>query len=444
MATAKARMSSRLGSSGLARAGRELVTLLALLLGGCKSAPSDPPGAATSPQAGAEPTPLASLPAIGNGGAAPGMGPDAGPAPEPLRSGEALASDLPSELVREPGGREASRDVREVSGYALQAVVRTGEGPGAPRAAEVNVPVIEGARRKTEARMTIEMVPTRARFILSGGFVLPPATELRGRIDRYGYLLLWPGEATYRIAEPGSLRALLGESRLDVAPLSAADVRSIEEGSRRLNARTRRVEVSTRASNAVVELASLRDAGDGGSLVCGFLLDLMSAPPSTPVCGTDEVPVHAELRWTTRGALTFDVTSVVRRIDFPVADVSVPPPSLGFAASPPPASPAEMIVSKAELAAFRTIPVDVPIAVRRDVATPSPEVGLLLVNASDELRVVWIDGVPVAWVASGAQLALPMLLRGRYALQWRTFLGDSWERADTIVVPGTSEVGAPR
>jgi hypothetical protein len=71
-------------------------------------------------------------------------------------------------------------------------------------------------------------------------------------------------------------------------------------------------------------------------------------------------------------------------------------------------------------------------------------VGLLLVNASDELRVVWIDGVPVAWVASGAQLALPMLLRGRYALQWRTFLGDSWERADTIVVPGTSEVGAPR
>jgi hypothetical protein len=443
MGTAEAHMSSRIRSPGKARTGREAVMLLALLIVGCKGTPADPPGAATSPQAGAEPTPLASLPAIGNAGASPGMGPDAGPAPEPLRSGEALASDLPGEFVREPGGREASRDVRELSGYALQAVVRTGEGPGAPRAPEVNVPVIDGARRKAEARVTIEMVPTRARFILSGGFVLPPATELRGRVDRYGYLLLWPGEATYRIVEPGALRALLGENRLDVAPLSAADVRSMEEGSRRLNARTRRVEVSTRASRAIVELATLRDAGDGGSLVCGFLLDLMSAPPSTPVCGTDEVPVHAELRWTARGALTFDVTSIVRRIDVPVADVSVPPPSSSFAASPPPASPAEMLVSKAELAAFRTVPVDVPVAVRRDVATPSSDVGLLLVNASDELRVAWIDGVPVAWVAPGAQLALPMLLRGRYELQWRTFLGDSWERADTIVVPGTSEVGGP-
>ena len=231
-----------------------------------------------------------------------------------------------------------------------------------------------------------------------------------------------------------------------MAPLSAG-VRAFDwGGTRRLNAQTRRVEVSTRASRALLELATLHDLGDGGSLLCGFLLELMSAPASTPVCAPDELPVHAELRWTTRGALTFDVTSIARRIDIPALDLSAPPPSLDFVAAPPPAAAAEMLVSKAELAAFRTAPVDVPLPVRPDAQTPRsrPDAGLLLINASDELRVAWIDGVPVAWVAPGAQLSLTMLLRGRYALQWRTFLGDSWEPADVIVAPGTSEIGGPR
>jgi hypothetical protein len=335
------------------------------------------------------------------------------------------------------------RDVRELTGYVIQAVLRSGEGPGAPKAAEVNGPAIDGARRRSEARMTVEMTQTRARFVLSGAFVLPTGTELRARSDRYGYLLLWPGETTYRIAEPGALRALLGERRLDVAPLSAAEVRSGGEGPRRLTMATRRVEVSTRAARAVIELATLRDSGDGGALVCGVLLELMSAPPSTAVCTTDEVPVHAELRWMTRGTLIFDVTSIGRRTDLPTGDLAAPSPSLTFAMSPPPSGAGEPLISKADLAAFRTIPVDLPVAVRRDAQTP-PDSGLLLVNRSDELRIAWIDGVPAAWVAPGGQVLLPTLLRGRYALQWRTFLGDNWEPPDTIVAPGTSTVDALR
>jgi hypothetical protein len=421
----------------------KVVILAAFHLFACRSTPVDLPDAATSPQARAEPAPLASLPALAGAGLAPGAGPDAGPSPQPLRSGEAVSPDLPTDLAREPGGREAWRDARGIAGYALQATVRSGEGPSAPRAAEVNVSAIDAARRKTEARIAIEVAQTRARFVLSGGFVLPSGTELRARIDRTGYLVVWPGEATYRIAEPGALRALLGELRLDVAPLSAAYVRSTGEGPRRLNVQTRRVEVSTRASRAVLELATLHDLGEGGSLLCGFLLELMSAPASTRVCAPDELPVHAELRWTTRGALTFDVTSIARRIDIPALDLSAPPPSLDFVAAPPSPVVAEMLLSKADLAAFRTAPVDVPL-LRPDAQTSRPDAGLLLINTSDELRVAWIDGVPVAWVAPGAQLALPMLLRGRYALQWRTFLGDSWEPADVIVAPGTSEIGGPR
>lgn len=416
--------------------------VLSLALTACKGAPVDPMDAAPSPQAQAEPAPLANPPALASAAAATSPGPDANTWPEPLRSDQRVAPDAPREpTARDQGGRDAARDWRELAGYQLQAVLRTGEGPGPPKAAEVSTAAIEAAKRRTEARMTIETSLTRARFVLTGGFVLPAATELRARLDLYGHLLLWPGEGTYRVAEPGALRALLGERRLDVAPLSPAKVVPGGDGPRRLDARTRRIDVSTRAAKATIELASVHDAGEGGTLVCRLLLDLMSAAPSTLACATDEVPLHAELHWTTQGTLTFDVTSIARRIDLAAQDLAAPPGSLLFVPTPPPQAPAETLLARADLAAFRTAPVDVPPAATRDAQPPPPESGLALVNASDELRVAWIDGVPAAWVAPGARLALSSIVRGRYTVQWRTFLGDAWEPAETIVVPGTSEVG---
>jgi hypothetical protein len=291
--------------------------------------------------------------------------------------------------------------------------------------------------------MAIDASQTRARFVLSGGFVLPQGTELRARVDRYGHLVLWPGESTYRVAEPGALRALLGERRLDVAPLSPAIVRAGGDGPRRLNMNTRRVEVSTRAAKATLELSSLRDAGDGGVLVCRMLLDLMSASPSTEMCTTDDMPLHAELRWTTQGALAFDVTSIVRRADLLALDLATPPSSTTFEAGSPPALAGEALVSKVDLAALRSAPVDVAPASARDAQPPPPETGLVVVNSSDELRVAWLDGVAVAWVAPGGREWLSSLVRGRYVLQWRTFLGDAWEPSRTISVPGSSDIGAP-
>jgi hypothetical protein len=352
-----------------------------------------------------------------------------------------LAPDAPRESFREAGSKELARDPKELAGYALQAVVRTGEGPPAPKGAEVNVPAIEAARRKTEAHMALELSQTRARFVLSTGFVLPPATELRARVDRYGHLVFWPGEDTYGVAQPGSLRALLGERRLDVAPLSPAEVTFAGEGSRRLGVRTRRIEVATRAAKATLELGVFREAGEGGVLVCRALLDLMGAAPSTAACGSDEVPLHSELRWMTRGVLTFDATSIVRRTDLPAQDLATPPPSAVFVSAPPQVPPAETILTRAELASFRTAPIDLPATALRDAQPLLPEAGLVLVNSTDELRVAWLDGVPVAWLAPGAREALPSLVRGRYVVQWRTFLGDTWQPPETIVVPGTSEAG---
>ncbi len=420
---------------------RPLVASLPLALAtlaACRAGPPDPPsGAAPSPQASAEPAPFTNPPTQPTTGTSSA---DAGPQPEPFRTDVGVPPDVPRELLaRDAGYREAPRDLRDVAGYSLLAVLRTGEGPPPPRAPEVNAPVIDAARRRAEERVAIEMSATRARFVLSAGsFVLPQGTELRSRLDCYGHLLLWPGEDTYRVAEPGSLRALLGERRLDVAPLSRAEVVDGGEGPRRLNLRTRRAEVSTRAAKATLELATLRDVDDGGSLVCRMLLDLMSASPSTAACETDEVPLHAELRWTTQGVLSFDVTSIVRRGDLVAQNLESPPATMGFTPSPPPDSPAETLVPRSELAAFRTAPVEAPAPASREVQDAA---GLTLVNSTDELRVVWIDGVPAAWVTPGARLVLSSLLHGRYVVQWRTFLGDAWEPPATVVVPGTSEAG---
>jgi hypothetical protein len=227
-----------------------------------------------------------------------------------------------------------------------------------------------------------------------------------------------------------------------VAPLSPADVTTPGDGARRLNLRTRRVDVSTRAAKATLELAAFQNAGEGGELVCRMLLDLVGAPPTTVACAYDEIPLHADLRWTTEGALVFDVTSITPSTHLPVQELAAPPPAATFLAEPFPSSPGEVLLPKAELTAFRTAAVEVaPAAGARDAQAPPPDAGLLLVNASDELRVAWLDGVPVAWVAPGARVPLAALLHGRYLLQWRTFLGDAWDPPESVTVPGVSVIG---
>ena len=340
------------------------------------------------------PAQLAAVPQLSPSGTLP-LSLDAGPPPIPLRGDITAVADVVG--------------TKEIIGYTLQAAFRPAELLPPPRGAEVSQAGLEAARRKTEPRMTIDLSATRARIVLGTGFVLPAESELRARVDRYGFFLVAPGGASYRTAAPGSLRALLGERRLDVAPLSPADVAPRGDGPRLLGYRTRRVELVTRAANATIEIAHVTDSGDGGSLLCRVLLDLVNAPPSTPLCGWEDVPLHADLRWTTRGALAFDVTSIARHTDLSPLTLAAPPPTSVFLPTPPPPSPGEAL--------------------------------LVLVNSTDELRLAWLDGVPIAWVGPGARIAVPGLVRGRYTLQWRTFLGDVLEPPEPITIPGQSRVG---
>jgi len=371
------------------------VALAVVVAFSCKSPSSssgDPLDTPASPQAKAEPAPLANIPAQSNGGA--GAAPltlDGGSPPTPLRGDRPVAADPPP---------------RDNGAYELLAVLRPSDIPGPPKGPDINVAGFDAARKKTDAVVSI-------------------GTELRARVDRYGHVVLNPDGTAYRVAAPGTLRALLGERRLDVAPLSGATLESAGDGPKRLGRPTRRVEVATRAARATFEITHLPDVGDGGALICRALLDLMNAPPSTPLCGDGDVPLHVDLRWT---------APPPRRADISAQVFATPPASAAYEESLPD-DRALVLLTPAELTTMRTTAPDAPGV----DAGPTPT--LALVNSTDELRFVWLDGIPIAWLAPGARESIRTLARGRYSLQWRTFLGDAIDAPQTVTLPATSDVG---
>jgi hypothetical protein len=414
--------------------------LLALALSCAKGgAPTDPPEQPASPQAKAEPAPIASLPtAVGSSVVQPAaLALDGGVVPQPLRADRAIPMDTTTKETTKEG----------IAGYTLTAVLRPSD--VAPPAKGAENAALDAARKKTETRLTLDLAPTHARIVLGPGFVLPEKTELRQRIDRYGHVVFIPEEGVYRVAASGSLRAVLAERRLDVAPLSASELTHNGEGTRRLGRPTHKVEVLTRAAKATFEIGHLPELGDGGTLVCRSLLELMGAPPTTLLCGDGDVPLHAELHWTAldasppkggapppspglrtpgriAGVLTYDVLSITHRNDLMAASLAVPPPEASFVEAPFRLEGARLLLNKSDLVALRPV---------------APEASLALINSTDELRFVWLDGVAAAWVAPGNRIDVPGLVAGRYGLEWRTFLGDTIEPAETVTLPTKSDLG---
>ena len=407
---------------------RVVASALALLaLGGCKAiqgaAEGTPDAGATpSPQASAMPAPLANTPTSSPSATVIVM-PEGGPPPVPFRGDVPLAPDTLA---------------REAVGYTLSAVMKQADVSGPPRAQEVNLAGLDAARKKTELRLAIELAPSRMRVaFLGAGWMLPADTELRARSDRYGHVVVWPGGGAYRPLAPGTLRALIGERRFDVAPITSADVILKDEVGKRIGVRARKVEVATRAAKATFEIGRMPDLGDGGALLCRMLLDLLNAPPSTPLCGDGEFPLRAELRWTLRGSIAFEVTGMLKRdkVDPSTTTLLVPPPSAMFAVGLFPIAGVQASLSPSELAAFRTGPVEMPTVPHGNGD------GLVVANSSDQVRMLHVDGIPVAWVAPGAKDVLSGLQRGRYIVQLRTFLGESFDPPITQTVPGLLQVG---
>lgn len=410
----------------MARVLRGLLLCLVGCLAGCDRSTKTEPSKGESPQASAQPAPLAAATAPASG--SPIALVEGGPPPAPLRGDETLPADGLS---------------KEGAGYTLSAVFRFLDlvGPTAG-AREVNAAGLDAARKSTEPRLAIDLSATHMRVVFTQGFVLPDEIEVRARSDRYGHVLVWPGAATYRPLGPGALRALIGERRLDVAPITPADVLSKDEQGRRIGIRTHKVEVTTRAAKASFEVGKLEGLAEGGVLLCRALLDLINAPPSTPVCALDEVPVRAEMHWTGYGAFVFELTGALQKKDLPITPLLVPPPNATFATAPLPVAGVSAMLSAAELGALHTTDVDPP-PPPPPATPPPPSDTLVVANSTVELRLLYLDGVAVAWAAPGARGEIRGLKRGRYVGQWRTFLGDSVEPPTAVTVPGTTQVGAP-
>src|SRR4029077_6215532 len=125
------------------------------LLAACKVGAVDLPDAAPSPQASAEPAPLANVLS-----ATPSPGMDAGPRPEALRTDRPLPVDAPHESSRDAAARESTRETREPPAYSMQAVLHAGEGAPASKSPEINASAIEAAKRKTEPHIEIDASQT--------------------------------------------------------------------------------------------------------------------------------------------------------------------------------------------------------------------------------------------------------------------------------------------
>lgn len=393
------------------------VCLLVVL--GCHQDPK-PEGVAVdaqaSPQAKAEPAPLTSVVAAASATTIA----DAGPAPSILRADRAIETDsLP----------------QTATSFALVASLRPLEPPPAIHGPEINAASIDAHRKAQDLGFAIELASSRMRIVFGPGFIVPAGIELRARRDFYGFLLIDRTGDAYRVLAPGTLRALVGERRVDVSPLSTSEQTAGGEGTKRLGLRTRKVDIVTRAAKATVELAKVPELGEGGVLLARVILDLISAPPQTSLAALDEVPLHAELHWTTRGGIVFDVTSLAKRTDAPTSTLLAPPPEAAFRLAPLSSVPGELLLTPAELGALHGGPFDIGVAA-------APVQGTLNVfNDTDAPRVLWLDGVRVGWVAPATRLSIPSLQRGHYQLESRSYLDDAAEAPRAVTAPGDLVLG---
>jgi hypothetical protein len=209
------------------------------------------------------------------------------------------------------------------------------------------------------------------------------------------------------------------------------------DGAHRNGLATRKWELSTRTGKLVLEQAKMSAVGDGGPLLCRFLAELVAIDPSSAPCNSEEVPLHAEYAWPDGGGLVFEVRRIADRVDFATAQLLVPPSGGEFSPSSAPPGVAGGFLTKDELAAFRLRPLE---GLGTKTVGASDD-GLVLHNGTDIVRYAFLDGVAVAWVLPNEDHTLFGLHRGRYLLQWRTFLGDAVEAPALVEVPARLAIG---
>lgn len=271
--------------------------------------------------------------------------------------------------------------------------------------------------------LTIEFVsPTHA---------LPPGSQLRARSDRWGHVVVWPDQRSYRIAPLGSLRAVLNERRVDVSPLLAGQAQAPTAG-RRLGHPTLRREVTGPLGRVTLEAAQIPGSGAGGALVCRFLLELGRLRPSSELCGPDELPVEAHYAWDRGGELLFRVTSLQRHATWPASEplenFDIPPvmPIFKPGELPPESSP--LLWSAAQR---------VELWGNDDSAAE-----LQLTNPLEVPMYVIVDRIPLLRVPAAGSARWQTARRSR-SIGFRDFLGEHVHAPRSVEIPGELLLGPP-
>jgi hypothetical protein len=423
-----------------------------LLLAGCERPGAEPERAgegAPSPNASILPAPLATAPPVQ--AATPTATPQATRASEgPVgvqfdsqgRVVPAASVPLPPPEPLRPDAAVAADNVgpTETAGVQLVAEWRWLDPPGPPRNPEVHQEGIAAARKLTAFKWLVTATEAgRMRIVFDArAFPLPLGSELRARADRYGHVLVFPSGNEYRPVAPGALRALFGDRRLDVLPLMTGESTAKGSGPARLGRAVRKVELRSKLGSVQLDLAHTPEAGQGAALLCRTLVELLAIDPATPVCTRDELPLRAQFAWPQGGGLIFEVQEITRRTELPVADVHCPPLAAQFSQATLPPQPSGVLLTRDEAAALHLRPVDVG-----PPAPGSPAEGVLAKNATDNLRYLLLDGVPIAWVMPGAELYIIGPPRGHYVAQWRSFLGDAVDPPRNVDLPARLSVGEP-
>lgn len=354
--------------------------------------------------------------------------PDAGP-PTPLRPDRPLPLDPLAHA--------------ELSGITLQMSLRWRDVPQPPKAPEVAADGIAKAAAATAHQLIVDLAEEgRMRAVLaSRAFPLPPRTELRARDDRLGTVLLWPDGDRYRPIAPGALRAIFGERRADVTPLSPGQIeKEVKEKPPKVEGlpeglTARAVHLESSFGTLVLVLAPIAEAGRGGTPLCRIFAELAGMEANSAGCKPGEVPLRASFAWKEGGGFDVEAKVYTRRNDLPPADLAVPPPNATYAAGELPLVPIGVFLTKDELAAFRSKAVAVPLA------PGAPGEGFFARNDTDWLQYLLLDGVPVVAVPPHDERFLVGPVSGTYMAQWRTFLGDHIEPAAPVPLPGRLSIG---
>lgn len=342
----------------------------------------------------------------------------------------------PSRLKdREQLGTDALQ-TRDAVGLILDAEWRWADVTSGSNAPETSLEAMETLRNATRLRMRIELAVAGRMSItfVGNGYAWPDGTELRSRIDRLGHILVWPDAKRYRNVVAGSLRAMFADRRLDRGHLFVPKIVPQSAGSALGHAVSRQV-LSTPVGELQLEHAALPQAGEGATLLCRFLVELMGIDPDTRACVSDQVVLRANLTSAPGGKLQFVVNQVSKKQEIPLAFLQVPPDTAALDMTGAPI-PMSLSVPKTQLEALRQRAITAP-AVTKD----APSHGLVAINHTLSLRALLLDGLIVAWVPARAEVALPELKSGTYGVSWRDFFGTAVEPPKATTVPARISLG---